>query len=70
LPLFAITKPGFLAITISVVALWTCLGLEQAALHRAAIDARACAAALEELRERATPVSAPRPFHRQTARVS
>ena len=70
LRLFAITKPGLLAMTLSVAALWTCFAMEQATLRRAALDARACAIALAELRERSTPVSSPRPFHRQIPRAS
>jgi hypothetical protein len=71
LRLFAITKPGLLAMTLSVAALWTCIAMEQTALRRAALDARACASALEELRGRSTPVSSPvSPFHRQLPKAS
>jgi hypothetical protein len=78
LRLFAITKPGLLAMTLSVGALWSCIAMEQTALRRAALDARACATALEELRERSTPisppvsspVSSPAPFHRQLPKAS
>ena len=70
LQVFCITKPGLLAMTISVVALWSCIALEQAALHRGAADARACARALEELRERSVPASTPIRFHRQLPKMS
>jgi hypothetical protein len=64
--------------TLSVAALWTCIAMEQTTLRRAALDARACAAALAELRERSTPVaspvtspvSLPTPFHRQLPKAS
>jgi hypothetical protein len=74
LRIFAITKPGLLAMTLSVAALWTCIAMEHTMLRRAALDARDCATALSELRERATPVSspvsAPAPFHRQLPKAS
>jgi len=41
LRLFGITRAGLLAMTISVIALWSCIAFERAALHRAARDARA-----------------------------
>lgn len=61
--LFAITKPGLTGMTIAVLALWTCLALEHAALATAATDAQACAQALHDLRDRSLPVSQPGPFH-------
>jgi hypothetical protein len=75
---FAITKPGLLAMTLSVAALWTCIAMERSTLRHAALDARACATALAELRERSTPVpspvsspvSSPAPFHRQLPKAS
>jgi len=74
LRLFAITKPGLFGMTLSVAALWTCIAMERATLRHAALDARACANALAELRERSTPVSAPafgtRPFRRQLPKAS
>ena len=70
LRLFGITKPGLLAMTISVLALWSCIAMEKAALHRGAMDARACARALEGLRERSVPASAPIRFHRQMPKMS
>lgn len=68
--LFGITKPGLLAMTISVVALWGCIAMENAALRQGASDARACARALQELRERSVPASAPVWFHRQLPKMS
>jgi hypothetical protein len=68
--LFGITKPGLLAMTISVVALWSCIAMENAALQRGARDARACARALEELRERPVPASEPVRLHRQLPKMS
>ncbi len=56
--------------TLSVLALWSCIALEQVALNRAARDARACVRALQHLQERAIPASEPVPFHRQTAKLS
>jgi hypothetical protein len=56
--------------TISVAALWSCIGMEQAALHRGAMDARACARALEGLRERSVPAAAPIRFRRQLPKMS
>jgi hypothetical protein len=55
--------------TISVLALWTCIAMEKAALQSGARDARACARALEGLRERSVPVSAPIRFHRQLPKM-
>ncbi len=68
--LFGITRPGLLAMTISVLALWSCIAMENAALRQGARDARACARALEELRERSVPASAPVWFHRQLPKMS
>ena len=72
--LFAITKPGLLAMTLSVAALWTCIAMERTTLRQAALDARDCATALAELRERSapvtSPVSSPAPFHRQLPKAS
>jgi len=65
LRLFGITKPGLLAITFSVIALWTCIALEKATLRQASLDRRACERALEQLRDRPQPVSEPLPFHLQ-----
>ena len=59
LRVFAITKPGLAAMTLSVVALWTCIAMERTALERGALDARDCAAALAELRERSVPMPSP-----------
>jgi hypothetical protein len=70
LRLFGITRHGLLAMTVSVTALWSCIAMEKAALHRGAMDARACASALERLRERPVPVSAPIRFHRQRPKMS
>jgi hypothetical protein len=69
LRIFGITKPGLLAMTLSVAALWSCIALEHAALRRAAIDAEACTRALQDLRERTVPVATPDPFHRQPVRI-
>lgn len=55
---------------LSVAALWTCIALEQAALRRAAMDARACAQAMRHLRERTVPVHEAAPFHRRTPQLS
>jgi len=68
--LFGITKPGLMAMTISVMALWTCIALEKSAIHRGDMDARSRARALEELRQRPVPASAPIPFHRQLPKMS
>ena len=46
-------------------AFWSCIAMENAALQSGARDARACARALEGLRERSVPTSAPIRFHRQ-----
>jgi hypothetical protein len=64
LRLFGITKAGLLAMTISVIALWGCIAVEKATLHRAARDARAAVETLERLRQHPVPVSEPVPlFH-------
>jgi hypothetical protein len=55
---------------ISVMALWSCIAMENAALRRGAADARACARAIQGLRERSVPASAPIPFHRQRPKMS
>jgi hypothetical protein len=68
--LFAITRSGLLAMTFSVAALWTCIALEQSALRQGAKDARACAVALEELRERSVPVSEPIRFRLELPKAS
>jgi hypothetical protein len=71
LRLFAITKTGLLAMTISVAALWSCIALEQATLRRAEKDARACLKTLQNLRERAIPATEPVPlFHREIPSAS
>ena len=63
LKLFGITKAGLLAITISVLALWSCIALQTAALRRAARDARVTIRTMERLRQQSVPASEPtRPF--------
>jgi hypothetical protein len=56
--------------TISVLALWSCIAMENAALQSGARDARACASALQGLRELSEPASAPIRFHRQLPKMS
>ncbi len=69
LELFRITKSGFLAMTISVFALWGSIALETATLNRAARDARTAFRTLERLRERSVPASQPVPrLHTQRAK--
>jgi hypothetical protein len=63
--LFAITKTGLLAMTLSVTALWSCIALEQATLRRAEKDAQACLNTLQQLRERAVPAAEPIPVFRR-----
>jgi hypothetical protein len=71
LRLFAITKSGLLAMTLSVAALWSCIVLEQATLRRAEKDAQACLKTLQNLRERAFPAAEPVPvFHREIPSAS
>lgn len=67
--LFGITKTGLLAIALSVVALWTCVGMQQAAMRRGRLDARFALRELQRLRN-AVPAALPvRPFagHRPVA---
>jgi hypothetical protein len=61
LKLFGITKAGLLAMTISVLALWSCLALQTTTLRRAARDARAAVRIMERLREESVPASEPTP---------
>lgn len=61
LKLFGITKAGLLAMTISVLALWTCLALQTATLRRAARDARVAIRTTERLRRGSLPASEPTP---------
>jgi len=67
LKLFGITKAGLLAITISVLALWSCLALQTGALRRAARDARVAIRTLERLREESVPASEPTPPFRSSS---
>jgi len=69
LELFRITKPGLIAITISVFALWGSIALETATLNRAARDARIASRTLERLRQHSVPASEPIPYiHSQPAK--
>jgi hypothetical protein len=71
LRLFGITKTGLLAMAISVLALWSCIAIETAALRRAALDARVSFRTLERLRQQSVPASEPAPpFHRQSVKSS
>ena len=67
--LYGITKSGLLGIALSVGVLWTCVGMQQAALHRGRLDARFAIRELQRLRN-AVPAALPvRPFatHRPVA---
>lgn len=71
LPLFGITKAGLLAMTISVLALWSCIAIEKATLHRATTDVVISLGTLERLRQHSVPVSEPAPpFHAPSIRSS
>ena len=61
LKLFAITRAGLLATTISVLALWGCLAVQTAILRRAARDARVAIRTMERLRQHSVPASEPTP---------
>lgn len=61
LKLFGITKAGLLAMTISVLALWSCIALRTATLRRAARDAHAAVRTMERLRQESVPASEPTP---------
>ena len=50
LRIFAITKPGLVALALAVSALWTCVGLETAARQRSIRDATASVQTLARLR--------------------
>jgi hypothetical protein len=61
LKLFGISKTGLLAMTVSVVALWSCIALETAIRHQATMDALISIQTVERLRERSFPASEPVP---------
>jgi hypothetical protein len=50
LRIFAITRPGLLALTFAVAALWTCVGLETSARRKADRDIVASLRTLDHLR--------------------
>jgi hypothetical protein len=57
--LFGITKAGLLAMSIAVMALWTCLAMERSALRHANRDVLISLRRLESLRQRNVPVANP-----------
>jgi hypothetical protein len=60
LRIFAITRPGLLALALAVTALWTCVGAEAATRRQASLDAAASIRTLARLRRfTETPVSSP-----------
>jgi hypothetical protein len=64
LKLFEITQAGLLAITILVIALWSVIAFERAALDRAARDSRTAFRTMERLQRQSTPASEPAPHLR------
>jgi hypothetical protein len=50
LRIFGISRPGLVALSLAVAALWTCLGMEKAALRQADRDAVASIRTLARLR--------------------
>jgi hypothetical protein len=60
--LFGITRTGLRAMAISVLALWSVIALETAALHRGDRDARTSLRVLERLRQQSVPASEPAPW--------
>jgi hypothetical protein len=59
LRLFGITKTGLLAITLAVVALWTCIAMEASTRLHAEREVRASLYKLRKLRQDAQPAAAP-----------
>jgi hypothetical protein len=59
--IFGITKTGLRAMSLAVLSLWACLGLEAIARAHANRDAKLALMQLDGLRRRAVPVSLPVP---------
>lgn len=68
--IFAITRPGLLALALAVGTLWSCVGLEMASVRQSSRDTAESLRTLAELRrltekpETATPARAPEPAFR------
>ncbi len=59
MPLFAITRPGLLAIATSVMALWSCIAFEKSLIRSGEQDAITSQRQLIKLRQGMMPVSHP-----------
>lgn len=57
--LFRITMSGMMALLTAVLTLWTCIALEQMALHQAAKDVRTSMQILKNLRRQTAPAAQP-----------